>query len=129
VVDLGVGRDATRDAAGDHDAGLDGGRDGGRDGSLDAPDAADARRDVFIESSVLGCRTSADCPSPQLYCNGPGCDAIGFCVPRPAASSCPMNDASAGDLVCGCDGMTYGSLCQLQADGVRLSRYGLCPRD
>ncbi|MDB4928497.1 MAG: hypothetical protein JWM10_981, partial [Myxococcaceae bacterium] len=110
--------------------GLDGGRDGGRDAALDATlDAGDARRDVFVESSVLGCRTSADCPSPDLYCNGPGCDAVGFCVPRPSVASCPMADAAAGDLVCGCDGMTYGSLCQLQAEGVRLSRYGLCPRD
>jgi hypothetical protein len=40
-----------------------------------------------------------------------------------------MGDASAGDLVCGCDGMTYGSLCLLQVDGVRLARFGLCPRD
>lgn len=112
------------------DAGLDAGLDGGRDGALDASaDAGDVRRDVFVESAVLGCRTSADCPSPDLYCNGPGCDAVGFCVPRRPASTCAMGDASAGDLVCGCDGMTYGSLCQLQVDGVRLARFGMCPRD
>jgi hypothetical protein len=132
VTDAPTALDAqTADAdVGEVDAGLDGGRDGGRDAALDAAlDAGDARRDVFVESAVLGCRSNSDCPSPDLYCNGPGCDAPGFCTPRPGTATCPMRDASADDLVCGCDGMTYGSLCQLQAEGVRLQRFGLCPRD
>jgi Kazal-type serine protease inhibitor domain len=121
--DLDAGRDAGRDA------GPDAGRDGPSEAALDAAfDVTDAPRDVVAESAVLGCRTNADCPSPDLYCNGPGCDALGFCVPRPAAESCAPNDAAI-DLVCGCDGMTYGGLCRLQLEGVRLVRFGLCPRD
>jgi len=130
--DFGPPRDLGRDAAdaSELDAGLDGGRDARVDVAVDASsDASDGPRDVVAESSVLGCRSNADCPSPDLYCNGPGCDAPGFCVPRRAASNCMMVDASAGDLVCGCDGMTYGALCQLQVEGVRLARFGLCPRD
>lgn len=130
--DLGGLRDvaADRGDTGGLDAGPDAGVDAGRDAAFDAAlDAADARRDVAVESSVLGCVTNADCPSPDLYCNGPGCRAMGFCVPRRAASACAMVDAAAADLVCGCDGMTYSSLCQLQVEGVRLVGFGLCPRD
>ncbi len=130
--DFGPPRDLgseTADAS-DLDAGLDAGLDARVDVPVDASyDASDGPRDVVAESGVLGCRTNADCPSPDLYCNGPGCDAPGFCVPRRAASSCMMVDASASDLACGCDGMTYGALCQLQVEGVRLARFGLCPRD
>jgi hypothetical protein len=130
--DFGGPRDVGLDTADvtDLDAGRDAGRDARADAAIDATtDASDGPRDVVAESSVLGCRSNADCPSPDLYCNGPGCDAPGFCVPRRAASTCTMTDASAGDLVCGCDGMTYGGLCQLQVEGVRLVRFGLCPRD
>lgn len=126
--DLGDSRDAGPDVA-VVDVPVDAGFDGGRDAGMDAATDAGGAHDVFVESAVLGCRTNADCPSPELYCNGPGCDAVGFCVPRRAASACAMVDAAAADLVCGCDGMTYGSLCNLQVEGVRLARFGLCPRD
>ncbi len=129
--DLGGDRD------GSMDAGLDGATDGGLDGGRDVPDAlidASGRtdsglRDATIESSVLGCSANSDCPSPDLYCNGAGCATRGFCTPRRAAGSCPMVDAGAAETVCGCDGMTYGSICQLQVEGVRLQGFGLCPRD
>lgn len=129
--DLGEPRDAGMDAEtdADMDAGFDAGRDAGRDAYSDAADADAGPRDVTIESSVLGCSANSDCPSPDLYCNGAGCASRGFCVPRRAAGSCPMVDAGAGDMACGCDGMTYGSLCQLQVEGVRLRSFGLCPRD
>ena len=128
--DLGRPNDLGFDAGARLDAGTDASGDLGRDAVVDLPlDDSGRSHDVFMESAVLGCRSNADCPSPDLFCNGPGCDAPGFCVPRREASACEMVDGGADDLVCGCDGMTYGNLCNLQVEGVRLLRFGLCPRD
>lgn len=130
--DLGGSRDASDMDADDAD-GVDANLDAGLDSASDAGGLLDVRdaglRDATIESSVIGCSNNADCPSPDLYCNGAGCSARGFCVPRRTPGSCPMVDAGQADLVCGCDGMTYGSVCQLQVEGVRLRGFGLCPRD
>ena len=64
-----------------------------------------------------------------FFGTGPGCGTPGFCTPRPVIGTCPMVDAAVTDMACGCDGMTYASLCQMQAEGVRLARFGVCPRD
>lgn len=132
TTDLGGNRDGSMDAGldgGDMDAAIDGGRDVS-DVYSDATSRTDTGlRDVTIESSVLGCSANSDCPSPDLYCNGAGCATRGFCTPRRTAGSCPMVDAGSSEMVCGCDGMTYGSVCQLQVEGVRLQGFGLCPRD
>lgn len=125
-----VGRDAGPEASldvagdlGDLDAGLDA-AEAGLDATIDA-----GPRDVVSEPLVRLCMRNDECGSPALYCNGPGCGAAGFCVPRPAASSCDTGSDAGGERVCGCDGMSYPSLCALQLAGERLRAVGDCPRD
>lgn len=125
VVDLDAPADAARDVAGDRrnlDADV---------ADLDGPPGdtgRDAARDIPVESNIAGCMTNDDCPSRMQYCNAGGCGGRGFCAFRTDPMSCPTVDASS-TLVCGCDGNTYPSLCALQAEGVRLSSIGMCPRD
>lgn len=122
-----VRTDARADGA--SDGALDARSDVARDGSADAGEGGDAEpRDIPIESSVLGCMTNMDCGSASLYCNGSTCDGRGFCTPRPDPMTC-ASDSGADETVCGCNGMTYPSLCALQAAGVRLVSFGMCPRD
>ena len=121
--------DARSDAGTFTDADADADATAMPDASFDAGDAFDAARDVAREANVATCMTNDDCPSAHLYCNGPGCGTPGFCTPRPVIGTCPMVDAAVTDMACGCDGMTYASLCQMQAEGVRLARFGVCPRD
>lgn len=141
AVDMATPTDAASDADEVFDAAGDRPRDVAserRDGDLDVTDfdggdasrdaSRDAPRDIPVESNISGCMTNADCPSSLQYCNGGGCGAMGFCAFRADPMSCPSVDASS-TLVCGCDGMTYPSLCALQAEGVRLSSLGMCPRD
>ena len=138
-----LGGDATVADVPSLDAGADAGPDAGADGGIDASlgdvagDVAtdlglDASRDVgprdvASEPLVRLCVTSDDCGSPALYCNGPGCGVMGFCVPRP--TSCDTGADAGEDRVCGCDGMSYPSLCDLQRSGERLRAVGDCPRD
>ncbi len=93
-----------------------GARDGGLDDVIDVVDIV--RVDVVRESGVITCTTNDECP-PTTFCNGPGCDAPGFCYPR------GENDASAcglsGPPACGCDGMWYANQCARLASGARLN--------
>ena len=60
-----------------------------------------------------------------MYCAGPvgDCTGPGLCYPAPF--SC---DAQGGDNipVCGCDGVSYESLCQAHKADVPVAAYGLC---
>lgn len=96
------------------------------DGSSDA--SADAATDIPVESSVVGCMSNMDCGSAALYCNASTCGARGYCTPRPDTVSCD-SDAGPSEIVCGCNGMSYPTLCALQAAGVRLVAFGMCARD
>ncbi|MCB9553322.1 MAG: hypothetical protein H6705_15865 [Myxococcales bacterium] len=67
-----------------------------------------------------------DTCGPDEFCDfeGDGCDyadATGICQPRPAEFCAEIYAP-----VCGCDGMTYGNLCEAQRGGVDAARIGTC---
>ena len=55
------------------------------------------------------------------YCAGNTCDAPGTCEEKPTMC------LDIFDLVCGCDGNTYGNGCEAAAAGVRVDVEGRCP--
>jgi hypothetical protein len=69
-----------------------------------------------VRPSALGacdCDINSDC-DPTEYCNAVTCDGPGHCNPRPA--SC---DSGPGGVVA-CDGLTYDSVCEAAATGIRV---------
>lgn len=94
--------------------------------STDAATAADAVVDVPRESSVRVCLSNMDCPSSQ-YCNGPTCEGVGFCSLRleTDVARCPRDEPSS----CGCDGVTYSSVCARSVAGVRQDSARRCVVD
>lgn len=76
----------------------------------------------------VGCAAESDCLAGD-YCSRPlgDCDgAVGTCLPKP---SCSIGDISTWtpELVCGCDGVTYGMPCDAYSLGVNLASEGFCP--
>lgn len=105
----------------------------GAEGTDGGDDRNDSGRDAGQSGSgVRPCRANGECGSPGLYCNGPGCGSVGFCVPRAVEGECEGEaggDDSGTEQVCGCDAVTYGSLCEIHRAGVRLRAFGACARD
>jgi hypothetical protein len=68
------------------------------------------------------CKSDADCTDAQ-YCQRPAedCSApTGTCTDRPEVC------ADLYQPVCGCDGVTYGNECRMQAAGASLRSDGTC---
>lgn len=75
-----------------------------------------------IRGGICGNRNSGSCPGLQ-YCFESSCMRTfsgGICVTKP--TSC---DAG-GDPVCGCDGVTYGNLCEAEMAGQNVSAFSAC---
>jgi hypothetical protein len=70
---------------------------------------------------ALKCPENQACQYPVAQCNAP--DLAGVCVAVPA--TCPDK----GPKVCGCDGVTYDSECQLLKAGVREAKKGACGKE
>ncbi|MHC4837788.1 MAG: Kazal-type serine protease inhibitor domain-containing protein, partial [Planctomycetota bacterium] len=69
-----------------------------------------------------GCAHDADCGLGEICRFEEGlCGGAGACEPRPA--DCP----AVVDLVCACDGVTYGSACDALAEGQSVAHAGPCP--
>jgi hypothetical protein len=79
-----------------------------------------------------GCTSNAQCDA-RSFCKRPDgkCGGTGTCAARPLI--CPLR---AGPLdpttsvflpVCGCNGVTYGSACHANSNGVSVAHPGRCP--
>lgn len=75
------------------------------------------------------CSTNTDCLSTEYCAKAMGdCNGRGTCVVKPIA--CPLAPVSIADLVCGCDGQTYGyyiGACDAAKLGVNIAHKGACP--
>ncbi|MHB8882321.1 MAG: hypothetical protein ACYC69_12540 [Thermodesulfovibrionales bacterium] len=75
------------------------------------------------------CTTNAGCLSTEYCSKALGdCEGQGVCIEMPRV--CPLAPVSIGDLVCGCDGRTYGSninACDAAMLGVNIAHQGACP--
>jgi hypothetical protein len=73
------------------------------------------------------CATNADCSATE-FCRLEGTcqmrSQMGTCEVRPVAEQCPISDDNGS--VCGCDGVTYPSFCQANAQGVNVQKAGQC---
>ena len=87
--------------------------------------AACAGVDVEDGGTCSGkCMIDAECGAGEFCDHGAACDSgtsVGECVTQPM--SCP---ADAGGEVCGCDGVTYGSAGEANAEGVSVADEGPC---
>ena len=83
-----------------------------------------ARVQKAHDGSCDGCLSNEDC-EPEQFCakEPPDCDGYGLCILR--ATDCPDVPF---DPVCGCDGVTYGSVCEAAATGVSIATRGTCER-
>lgn len=66
----------------------------------------------------MGCEDGEFCRVPEGTCDS--ADAVGIC--RPIPDACPAVDHP----VCGCDGVTYGNVCEARAAGVSILHPGPC---
>ncbi|MFX1517170.1 MAG: Kazal-type serine protease inhibitor domain-containing protein, partial [Promethearchaeota archaeon] len=67
------------------------------------------------------CTSNADCGTGEYCAKDPGdCDGTGTCEPQPEL--CP----DVWDPVCGCDGITYGNICEAAYAGVNIAYEGEC---
>jgi len=95
------------------------------------------RRDLGLGSghsimpvSTVGtaCADSIGCLPAEYCAKATGdCTGQGVCTIRPEV--CPLAPVAIGDLVCGCDGQTYGSsigACDAAMQGVNLAHSGAC---
>jgi hypothetical protein len=65
------------------------------------------------------CENATDCDADD-YCERSDCDAVGFCVNRPAGCGTPQPP------VCGCDGQTYAGVCEAHRAGTDVDHDGAC---
>ena len=98
--------------------------------NLDKPDLGLGSEHKVVRTSVNNsCKTNADCLSTEYCATAMGdCGGQGVCVVRPTV--CPLAPVSADDIVCGCDGHTYGyyiGACDAAVLGVNIARKGACP--
>lgn len=87
------------------------------------PDAALRGTDAYVEGDVGGiyCVANGDCPSGQFCGERPdGCGGAGAC--RGVPTSCPDVEG----IVCGCDGLEYGSACEAALVQVSVAASGPC---
>jgi hypothetical protein len=98
--------------------------------NLDKPDLGLGPGHVVAPTSVLpACNANADCLSGEYCAKAIGeCEGEGVCMAMP--TTCPLAPVSADDIVCGCDGKTYGyyiNACDAAAAGVNIAHKGACP--
>jgi hypothetical protein len=97
---------------------------------LDKPDLGLGFGHSVVQVSIRAvCTTNAGC-LPNEYCSKAvgDCAGQGSCVARPEV--CALAPVSIGDLVCGCDGQTYGNYinaCDAAMQGVSIAHTGACP--
>ena len=69
------------------------------------------------------CQENSDCPPDSFCIKAPGdCEGEGVCIEK---SSVPCGDVVT-EPVCGCDGKTYGNVCEAVEAGVSVTYEGAC---
>ena len=91
---------------------------------LSANRFVDRRKDNAVKKICGGfagipCDDGEFCLLPSGYCC---CDFQGWCVPQ--GDACP----AVYHPVCGCDGLTYGNMCEAIVAGVNIDHFGPCTR-
>ncbi|MGE0784210.1 MAG: Kazal-type serine protease inhibitor domain-containing protein [Sandaracinaceae bacterium] len=66
--------------------------------------------------------TGLSCESDEYCDRGGRCAGPGRCVARPATC-----DGAGGPMMCGCNGVTYPTECDLRLDGASIEGEGACP--